>query len=66
MNVGDLVNFVSGFWKTRVTSPGLVLEADKNLDGLHVQTERYVVLWADGKTTTEHVGFLEEVCDEDR
>ena len=64
MKVGDLVNFVSGFWETRVTSPGLVLEADKSLDG--VPLDRYVVLWADGKTTTEHVGFLEEVCDEDR
>jgi hypothetical protein len=66
MKVGELVNFVSGFWETRVVSPGLVLEAIKTQPVRNVVTERYVVLWADGETTTEHVGFLERVGDEDR
>ena len=60
MKVGDLVNFVSGFFggEDRYASPGIIIE---DL-GISVGTSRsFRILWSDQKMTTEHSGYLEAV-----
>ena len=60
MKVGDLVNFVSGFFggEDRYASPGVVIEDIGSSVGSH---RRFRVLWSDQKMTTEHSGYLEKV-----
>ena len=54
MKVGDLVEWNSKFWDhTSYESPGIIIEADDS----HRQM-RYKIMWADGKITEEHAGFL--------
>ena len=60
MNVGDVVNFYTGAWvferaNTQYRNPGVIVEVDDS----HRQV-RYVVLWADGRITKEHSGYLEK------
>ena len=60
MNVGDVVNFYTGAWvferaNAQYRNPGVVVEVDDS----HRQV-RYVVLWADGRITKEHSGYLEK------
>ena len=60
MKVGDIVNFWTKAWvfeqaNERYQNPGVVVEVDDS----HRQT-RYVVLWADGRLTKEHSGYLEK------
>lgn len=60
MIVGDVVNFYTGAWvfeqaNARYRNPGVVVEVDNS----HRQT-KYVVLWADGRLTKEHSGYLEK------
>ncbi len=59
MKVGDLVNFVSGFFdSTRYACPGVIIE-DMGLSvGRH---RRFRVMWSDQKMTTEHGGYLEAI-----
>ena len=60
MKVGDLVNFVSGFFggEDRYASPGIIIE---DL-GISVGTSRsFRIVWSDQKMTTEHGGYLENV-----
>lgn len=66
MNTGDIVNFHTEAWVFQhVTStyanPGVVVEVDNT----HRQV-RYTVLWADGKITKEHNGYLrlQEIANE--
>ena len=63
MREGELVNFVSPFWEPHVErrNPGIVIEVFQTRD-----RKSCVVLWADGKTSTEHTGFLERAVNEDR
>ncbi len=58
MKVGDLVNFVSGFFggEDRYASPGVIIEDMGSSVGNH---RRFRVLWSDQKMTTEHSGYLE-------
>ena len=59
MQVGDLVNFVSGFFggEERYASPGIILaEVGTSMPGFG--NRRYRVLWADLRITTEHDGYL--------
>jgi len=60
MKTGDVVNFFTGAWvfahaNERYRNPGVVVEVDDS----HRQT-RYVILWADGRITKEHSGYLEK------
>ena len=60
MRVGDVVNFYTGAWvfenaNDRYRNPGVVVEVDRE----HRQA-LYVVLWADGKITKEHSGYLKK------
>ena len=60
MKVGDVVNFYTGAWvfeaaNERYRNPGVVVEVDRE----HRQA-LYVVLWADGKITKEHSGYLKK------
>ena len=60
MNVGDLVNFYTNAWVFKnsekdYANPGLVIEVDDS----HRQC-RYTVLWANGRITTEHHGYLKK------
>ena len=55
MDVGDLVKFHTNavpfkHAELRYASPGIILEQYMGL--------RYLVLWADNKTTVEHFSFL--------
>jgi len=55
MKVGDLVNFHTETWvfaaaRARYENPGVILEQ-------HTEN-RYTVMWADRKLTTEHIGYL--------
>ena len=61
MKVGDLVNFVSGFFggKERYANPGIIMEDLGPSVG--VKNRRFRVLWADLKTTTEHSGYLKVI-----
>ena len=54
MKVGDLVKWQSSFWDDKsYVSPGIIIEKDDS----HRQL-RYKIMWADGKITEEHAGFL--------
>jgi len=62
VNIGDVVNFHTGAWvfeeaNARYQNPGVIVEVDDS----HRQI-RYVVLWADGRLTKEHSGYLEKEC----
>jgi len=64
MKIGDVVNFFAGAWifelaNRRYQNPGVILDVDDQYQG----GTRYVVLWADGKITKEHSGYLEKECD---
>ena len=55
MKIGDLVNFHTDAWVFEsaikgYANPGVILER-------HTEN-RYTVMWADRKLTTEHVGYL--------
>ena len=59
MKVGDLVKFYSSTWVFKdaekdYSNPGIIIER-KPL------ATKYTVMWADGKITTEHFGYLEQV-----
>ena len=60
MRVGDVVNFYTGAWvfeeaNDRYRNPGIIVEVDDS----HRQ-KRYVILWADGRITKEHSGYLKK------
>ena len=58
MNVGDLVNFYSVFFSSAAEeykNPGIIIDVDDS----HRQM-RYTVMWADGRVTNEHTGYLKK------
>ena len=57
MKVGDLVNFHTKAWvfehaSARYKNPGVILKQ-------HTEN-RYTVMWANRKLTTEHIGYLKK------
>lgn len=66
MKVGDLVKFQSSSWVFKTAekdyrNPGVIIEIS-----LKDISTKYTVMWADGRITTEHFGFIEQVTNEDR
>ena len=61
--IGDLVNFFTTFaaWKEDYANrnPGIVLECKSHSPSGALGSAD--VLWADGTTTSEHIGFLQKV-----
>lgn len=60
MKVGSLVKWHTDAWvfkaaSKRYANPGIVLRDLKRGDDYH---QAYEVLWADGKITSEHHGYL--------
>jgi len=61
MKIGDLVNFVSGFFEVQAeqyANPGVII------DDLGISvgtTHSFRVMWSDQKMTTEHGGYLEVI-----
>ncbi len=61
MKVGDLVHFYTTAWvfkhhEKRYRNPGMILEKDDS----HRQV-KYTIMWADGRITTEHNGYIKRV-----
>ena len=55
VRIGDLVNFYTGAWlfevaNSRYINPGIVLE--------DISSNRYMIMWSDGKVTTEHISYI--------
>ena len=64
MKVGDLVTWHSNFFasaESGYASPGILLEDLGPSLFPHTPTRRYRILWADGKQTTEHSGYLKVI-----
>ena len=58
MKVGDLVSFYSKFFAAAAkdyANPGLIIDTDNT----H-RHPRYTVMWADGRITKEHDGYLKK------
>ena len=65
MKVGDLVTWYSGFFghaSADYASPGVIIK-DCGLSLSWGETRRYLILWADGKRTTEHSGYLKVISE---
>ena len=67
MKVGDLVNFETKAWvfadaNERYKNPGIVLQVIQEPRSNSIIAE---VLWADGRLTREHDGYLHSAADPD-
>ena len=65
MKVGDLVTWHSQFFghaSSDYASPGVIIK-DCGLSLSWGETRRYLILWADGKRTTEHSGYLRVISE---
>ena len=61
MKVGDLVTWHSNFFdsaQSNYANPGLLVEDLGPTLFPHTPTRRFRILWADGRQTTEHSGYL--------
>ena len=63
MNVGDLVTWHSSFFTSANASyanPGLLMQ-DLGPSLSFGESRRFRILWADGRQTTEHSGYLKVI-----
>ena len=63
MKVGDLVTWYSSFFtsaQSGYANPGLLME-DLGPSLSFGNTRRFRILWADGRQTTEHGGYLKVI-----
>ena len=66
MKVGDLVTWHSNFFNSDQSDynfPGILLEDLGPSLFPHTPTRRFRILWADGRQTTEHSGYLKVISE---